>query len=1067
MKSKLLPFSLLVFILGFTGMILASGWADNGKTVGENQDPTDTKSAEAYLNKIRSNQQTGQIDPNDVLQAREQALQKQYKSGNALGLNWVEMGPDNAPGRTRAVIFDNRDASGLTLISAGVTGGLWKTTNQGLTWNKINIDNQNLYITCLEQATDGTIYAGTGEGFCTEEETYFGGLVGQGLYKSTDGNVFTRLSETVPQITAAPDTVDWAYINEVKIDNNSGRVYAATNTGLWYSDNGETNWTKVSQYYYDSVIYNVSLSIDSVVPCNSFEWVGDNLVLNGASYNSAVLDTTNYVKNVASSQTYIGEFNKPNCSDVDIASDGTVVATFNDLVFMAPGGSDMIFTNYSGSPTNPYVISMQQRSYTTTLTAVDTADNTASRTVNFNTETAWGPDEADATSPLSENTGRTNVAFAPADANVVYAVCTQHQGYLKNIYLSEDKGQTWQVIFPGGAGILEIFGGSGCFNNTLTVFPNDPYKILVGGYNMWMGSRAAGETGYYNWGSGPISQGGTPFLDAYLPFSHHDYVFQPGSNNKLAIATNNGIYYGVFKSTGVEFSGINRKLSITQSYTVGTSGSRHYVITGTQGNGVVYIDGEGNTPETGNQITGLSGGASLISKIRPNAFIYGTSDGSLYRSEDRGMNSSFNFNPPTNTLFITPMALWENFNSQNSRDSVTFFATKTYYQGETLIARSANQGTDLGAGYPFTYVLQQDSLVEGDSIRIKDIIQSKLFVATDGAVYMTKDAVKFSKEPAWWQIAEISGTPSCMAYSKDANYLFVGTEDGLLYRISNIAMAYDEARADIGSETCIIATDEIAFSGFESRFITSVAVDQQNAEHIVVTLGNYGNDAYVYNTYNAQDTATAINFVDITGNLPHMPVYSSVIEMENSDYLIIGTEYGVYTTESLEGDVMWTAENTGVGMIPVFQIKQQTIYKDGFILQPSDPNTEPVVYPKVTNYRDIYMATYGRGVWRDETFRQEIGIEETPHQQPTANVVTVYPNPVRGNATLAFDLIADATVAVNIYNINGTLVKTLNQQPMHRGAQQVSVNCTDLPAGAYIVRVVAGNQVFNSKFIVK
>ncbi|MFP4470579.1 MAG: T9SS type A sorting domain-containing protein [Bacteroidales bacterium] len=1072
MKSKLLPFSFLIFILGFTGIILASGWIGNGTAVDSTQDQVDAQRAAEYLSKIRSNQHTGIVDPAEVIQAREQALQKQYKSGDALGLNWEEMGPDNAPGRTRTVIYDNRDASGSTLITAGVTGGLWKTTNLGLTWNKINEANQNLYITCLEQASNGTIYAGTGEGFCTDEYTYYGGLVGQGIYKSTDGDTFTLIEETKPEIPSTgimTDTIEWAYINEIKIDPTSDRVYAATNTGLFYSDDGETNWQKVTQFYLDSLVYDVTLSIDSIVPCNSFEVVGDNIIMNQPLYNSAEIDTTVYNKVPQSKVTHILEFDKPNCTDVDIAADGSVIATFDNLVMMAPGGDDLVFTNKSGNPENPYVISLEERSYTTTLTAVDTSGNTASRLVEFEQTTNWAPDEIDEPSPLSMSAGRANVAFAPSDAsgNIVYAVCTQQYGFLDNIYLSEDKGATWQVIFPGGSLTLEIFNGAGCFSNVLTVFPNDPYKILVGSINMWMGEKT-NQSGYFNWGSGPISQGGSSFLDYFMPYYHHDYTFQPGSNNKLVAATNKGITHVVFTAEGVEYTQINKKLSIAQSYTVGTSGSRHYILTGTQGDGTYYVDGTGNTPETGVQIDGASGGSVLISKIRPTAFIYSNSTGSINRSEDRGQNTSFNFNPPTSNLFLTPMALWEDFNSENSRDSVTFHAQETYYQGETLIIRSQNKGMDLGAGYPFTYVLQQDSLVDGDSVRVKDIVQSKLFVAVEDEVWMTKDAVKFSKEPDWWQIAEISGTPTCISYSKDANYVYVGTSEGLLYRIANIALAYNEERASIESPTCIIATDEINFDGFSGRFITSIAVDQQNAEHIVVTLGNYGNESYVYQTYNAQDTATAINFTDITGDLPKMPVYASVIEMENSNYIILGTEYGIYTTENPEGNVSWTAENTGMGIIPVFQIKQQTVYKAGITIPASDPNASPITYPSVDNFRDIYIATYGRGVWRDETFRQPVGIEEVVSNKNLMNdELSVYPNPVTSRATIAFELSRESMVSVNVYSLTGKLVESLRQQNMTSGSHEVSLDCSTLQRGAYLVRVTAGNQVFNSKFIVK
>ena len=53
MKSKLLPFSFLALILGFTTFILASGWISNDQPViPKNQDINGNKAASEYLNKM-------------------------------------------------------------------------------------------------------------------------------------------------------------------------------------------------------------------------------------------------------------------------------------------------------------------------------------------------------------------------------------------------------------------------------------------------------------------------------------------------------------------------------------------------------------------------------------------------------------------------------------------------------------------------------------------------------------------------------------------------------------------------------------------------------------------------------------------------------------------------------------------------------------------------------------------------------------------------------------------------------------------------------------------------------
>jgi len=1052
MKSKLLPISLLVLILGFTTIILTTGWINNQAGKFTQQDNSSMKNADEYLHKMRANQITGKIDPKDVLNARLQAEQKTLKSSTELGLNWEEMGPDNAPGKVRAVIFDHRDASGQTVIAAGVSGGIWKTTNLGATWKKINQEGKNLYITSMTQADDGTIYAGTGEAFCTDDDDYsqYGGLVGDGMYISTDGDVFEKIQSTSPVVTQEPDTVDWAYINNIVVSPGTQRVYAATNTGLFYSDDVQNTWNKASEYFYDTVSYNVSMHIDSVVHCDSWERVGNNFIINNPSYEAP--DTLSYNKTVQGVIVNLVPLANMPCTDVSVSSDGLVVATFANLVFTTTE-DNMKFRNRSSNPNNPYQKDREFRAYETTLKVIDTLDNTDSRTIQFTDTTAFANAVIDGASPLSLNPGRCNIEVAPTDPNVVYATCTSQFGFLDNVYFSEDKGETWIIIFPGSSS-LEIFNGTGCYNNTLTVFPDDPYRILVGGINMWEGKRYQTSNGYYDWGAGSISTG-------YLPTGHHKYVFKPGSSLKFIAATNIGISLVTLKSSGNEFQWLGRGLNITQCYTVGPSGNPHELLCGAQGDGTQYISGQGNTPEYAELLVATNaigtGGYCAISLIDPNAFIYSRNPGVIVRSEDKGENTSFNFVPPGSNIFLTPLFMWESFDDQFSRDSVKFYANQDYAAGDVVLCRSANYK------HPFEHLLTRD-LLNGDSLLVKDIIQNKLFIANAGAVQMTKGAIKFDQPGNFWKIANTPGFPTSIAVSKDANFVFVGTDDGKLYRISNIALAYDSLRADIGSSACIISTNELQIPQFEDRWITSVAVDPQNPEHVIVTLGNYGNEDFVYRTTNALDSLSLVLFEDITYELPKMPVYASVIEMSDSKKAIIGTEYGIYTTANLgEGEVTWTKENSEMGTIPVFQIKQQTVFKR----QMEVPTVPPEIYPEIFNWGSLYIATYGRGVFRDDTYRTT-SIEEPSTNGKTnlANSIKVYPNPVSSNATVSLDIETVSDVTLHVYDLSGRLVSSTSKSVLTPGKHEVSINCSMLETGTYILKVFAGDDSGTSKFIV-
>ncbi len=78
-------------------------------------------------------------------------------------------GPINRGGRTRALGIDVRTqtAPNITIIAGGVSGGIFKSVDNGATWvNKLSPDVIHS-VTCIAQDTrpgqENTWYAGTGE----------------------------------------------------------------------------------------------------------------------------------------------------------------------------------------------------------------------------------------------------------------------------------------------------------------------------------------------------------------------------------------------------------------------------------------------------------------------------------------------------------------------------------------------------------------------------------------------------------------------------------------------------------------------------------------------------------------------------------------------------------------------------------------------------------------------------------------------------------------------------------------------------------------------------------------
>ncbi len=159
-------------------------------------------------------------------------------NGPLTNVNWVERGPDNVGGRTRAIMVDPNDGTKNTVYSAGVAGGLWKTTNISASspnWQPVDDFFGNLAITSLAYDPSNTniFYFATGEGYYNADA-----VRGFGVWKSTDGGgTWNQLSSTTGS--------NFNYCQKI-IVTNSGTVLVATRSGgVQRSTDGGTTWSKV------------------------------------------------------------------------------------------------------------------------------------------------------------------------------------------------------------------------------------------------------------------------------------------------------------------------------------------------------------------------------------------------------------------------------------------------------------------------------------------------------------------------------------------------------------------------------------------------------------------------------------------------------------------------------------------------------------------------------------------------------------------------------------------------------------------------------------------------------
>ncbi len=902
--------------------------------------------AGAYYQMLRQNQVSGKVDALDVQQAREALrLASRTKESVGLGLEWASIGPDNYSGRIRAIVVDRNNPTTLYAGSAG--GGVWKSTTGGSSWAPMTVDGtiaSAITVSCMAQAPNGHLFAGTGESWYDNGGSFGpGGFIGSGLYKSTDGSDFSVIA----------GTETWEHINEVCVDQNSGRIYVATDAGLMFSDD-EQSWI---------------LAKDD---------------------NGNELDG--------------------NAEDVCIGSNGIVVASVDQKAYVSESGTTDGFVNHSTGATGKLP---------------------------------------------ATNVTRIEFDIAPSNPDYIYAMAADVAGHLQGVYRSVDKGQTWSLIGPGASASFSVFGFQsasglryiGRINNTIKVLPNMPDVVLVAGANIWQGNKIADE-GFFAWSQvtsyafDPLS----PLGVLYVHQGQNDIAFLPNSSTEFYVASDGG----VSKATNnIGFQIRNKNLKTSQFFSV-SYGPQGTVMAGSKDNGTLVIDGSGNSPEAAYQLYGGDGAQTAISMINPKAHFVTQPNAFIRRTVDGGDSWRTVLDRNLSGAYITPFKLWESFYDYTSLDSVVYVADTNYPAGEKIILRSHNNH------YPFSYELPF-SVSKGDSLHIQDPVVAKMFFGAVGGIYMTKEILDFNTDPIWGQIAAVDGTPQALAVSGDGDVVFAGTQEGTLYRISNI----NTYTTDSTPNNIVLDT----LYEWPGRVITSIAVHPSNANYLLVTLGNYGNTTYVYGTDDGLQPNPG--FDSFQGNLPAMPIYSSLIEMNSNDRIILGTELGIWSTNAAGPNPTWVHETNGIPDVPIFDLRQQILNQLGWAIpMVLGFDTTYDVFQEITNYGVIYAASHGRGLFKCENY---VSRNEKPlHQTSFKPSLHLYPNPASGQVTLEFNARQAGQCHIQIFDLQGKVVSSDNMMADGPGLQQINLSLQNLKPGTYLVHLIAdGKSTGVNKLVIR
>ena len=1006
-----------------------------------------------YYKLLRGNMETGEFEPQDWITTNNAVAEYDRSTAGMRDqeLAWHEMGPDNVGGRTRAILALDDNS---TVFAGSVSGGLWKSTNAANTWSKVE-SFPSCPIGSIDQTGNGYIYVGTG---CVFESGTSGdggsGFIGNGLYYSMDGGTSWQIvpgTETSPLNTGD----DWIFFNELAADpNNPNRIWFAAKAGVGYWEPGmsepEMNLSGLTTSQGQDIVWApdgsyLLVGAGSAKLYRSSDGGNSFSLVSGAIPNSSGRIRI-AISPVDPNYCYVAySTNGGSMGGAYVSSDAGLTWTLiwpaeNDAPQYDPFGDNNQGYYDLALVANPFNAGLCMLGGVTLWKAgAITQPEEIGAFVHVDHHTfEMAPD---GTVYLGNDGG----IYKTLDGGVNWIACNKNYNVTQYYGIAHSSG--YPVI--GGAqdnGTTIIPGLSNPFVPVIT----DQQAIAIysgDGFDCELSQVSTGQIAAFvcsqfgNIGRFDQNGSGGPFYDNDIlnlidpnvgeigPFYTVFRLFEDTEDQdsqQYVILVNNEDY----DITDTTLTLLTKNLGIPFSYTLEDGDVLHFweelirpEVTTTE---PILVDPDyfwldpqpllGTSEECDTIQVGTE---TVIDQITP----------------------------------ITQTIYWE--------DSLFYNDEWIYIMDSTIVVLDYDTTYEEVPVYEIDncityYHYGADTLENVHERRLVLDTYTSMFVTgfygSDG-IWLTREALNLNTTPDWWKLGNAPSTGiRTFEFSADGDHLFYSSWGGQLVRVSGLDDLWSEDDVDNLSITTLIPN--------AGGVVTSIASDPNDPNHMVITIGGYGSSTAgkVRETFNAlAATPTWSSIWQFSQpEMSRMPCYASVINVmdDSGASIAVGTEFGVFYTDN--GGDTWThclAAAPGsigtVGNCPVFELRQQII--DGKRFMDSD------------NWGSIYAGSHGRGIFRSDDFLSNSITESDP--TPATIQLLVYPNPTASEAYLNLELGSASKVVVNVYNVQGTLVRTIDKGRMTTGEHKISLEAEYLAKGNYIVHVNAGTASGVSKFV--
>lgn len=812
---------------------------------------------------------TGALSPAQVnLRVNQQVLQR--GAGASLpAWGFEELGPGNFGGRSRGLIV-HPTVPGRLLFSS-VSGGLWRSDDNGSSWRPVGDFIANLAIGSMIQDPDDNnrVFIGTGEGFFNGDA-----VRGAGVFVSNDfGDSWTQLIAT--------DNPNFHYVNRLAMIPGSDIIIAATRSGLWHSIDLGAIWTRVATDFrvdafgYTDVkrdpsnaqrllavhvgsaggrgpipqvqieglpaIQGVQMAFGPTTPLAPINaplvLVNDGagvtsdgceaLAAGSLSGRAVLIDrgscafTVKVTNAQAAGALYV--VIAQNIADPPFAGAGT--GTFSIPAMMI----SLADANVIKAALNGVVPGVIFRDGFEPPAAVPSVQSSISGPLVLTNYVARSTDGGASWVQLSaadgqpeSNIERGELGWGPG--GVVYLAWSTVTDTTRGLWRSADAGLTWSQT----ASTAPFIERQGSYDLVTAVAPNNANRVYLGAIDQFVSSDAGAtitKNTFWNPSAGQIRN--------YVHADHHGYVFAPGAPNTIYTVSDGGVQYST--DAGVTYRELNFGLNASMPNNISVSPNGR-VVTGTQDNGShLFI---GSDQGVWLEWRGGDGGITAADQQDSNFFYSSNPGGAFFGSGDGG-----------NSTLDLPLAV------AGSGANSLFYAP---------IAVDPNNGNRLAvgvAGVQFSANARQ----LGGSTWVQ-IIMPASFGAFTNAV----------------TISPVDGT---VAYA--------GSTNGQIVRISGL-----------GTTNTVASIQGNLPPGND---ISQILVDRTDAQRLYVVLADYGGNR-VWETINGGSTWTSIH-----GILPAIPMLAIAQVPGSSTDLIVGSELGLwYGARTGGGTPNWARFDIGV-----------------------------------------------------------------------------------------------------------------------------------------------------------